>query len=114
MMTMAVPAFAQTGRKLAVNHPSLPQQPKATSPTNADETFDLDIPERQITRGSYAASTAVAIQSGAAQGLSLQVGVAVSAANIDLRMRNVTGHVHFKATLDPLLARIRSHTGVIR
>lgn len=113
MIAMAVPAFAQTGREPAAHHPSSAQQPDAAPQASADETFDLDIPERRITRSNYAASTAVAVHSGAARGLNLQVGVAVSAANINLRLHNVTGHVRFKATLDPVLARIRSHTGVV-
>lgn len=108
MIAVAAPAFAQTGRKPAADRPSSTQPPDAAPQASADETFDLDIPERRITRSHYAASTAVAIQSAAAQGLSLQVGVAVSAANIDVRMHNVSGHVRFKATLEPVLARIHS------
>ena len=74
------------------------------SRTNVDETFDLNIDERKITRQDFAASTAVATDPSA--GLDLQVGVALSAGRIDVLLRNVRGQVRFHGTLTRVLDAI--------
>jgi hypothetical protein len=85
------------------------QQAGSTARMSADETFDLNIPERYITRSNYRASTEVEITGDTARAISLRIGVAVSAGRIGVLLRNVTGKVRFKASLDPVLKRINSH-----
>lgn len=68
----------------------------------ADEDFDLNIVERRITEPDFFASTEVSAGDEAARGLSLRVGVAVGAERIDVLLRNVRGHVRFRASLDAL------------
>ena len=76
--------------------------------TSADESFDLNIAERRITRRDFEASTSVAAGEESARGLKLRVGVAVGADRIDVLLRNVRGRVRFRATLDRVLQRINS------
>jgi hypothetical protein len=68
----------------------------------ADEDFDLNIAERRITEPDFFASTEVSAGDAAARGLDLRVGVAVGAERIDVLLRNVRGHVRFRASLDAL------------
>jgi hypothetical protein len=68
----------------------------------ADEDFDLNIVERRITEPDFFASTEVSAGDEAARGLNLRVGVAVGAERIDVLLRNVRGHVRFRASLDAL------------
>ena len=74
--------------------------------SQADETTDLNIPQRRIVQQSYHASTAVEIEPEQTGGVWLRVGVGVFASNIDARLRNVTGRVRFRGTLEPVLKRI--------
>ena len=85
------------------------RQANAPARTSADESSQLDIPERRITRDSYRAATSVEIGGETAGAVSLRVGAEVTATTIDVLLRGVTGQVRFKASLDPLLARINSH-----
>jgi hypothetical protein len=104
------PAAAQEPKTPGQDLPGQSEQTVAAARTKAEETFELNITERRITKSNYAASTSVEIDSRSARGVSLRVGVAVSAAQIDVLMRGVAGHVRFKASLEPLLARIRGHS----
>ena len=83
--------------------------------TNADENFELNITERRITRTNFAASTSVEAGDESARGLRLRIGVEVGASEIDLLLRNVRGHVRFRASLDRVLDRInaRRSTGAL-
>lgn len=76
--------------------------------TDANETFELNITERRITRRDYEASTSVEAGEESARGLNLRIGVAVGADSIDVLLRNVRGQVRFRATLDRVLERINS------
>jgi hypothetical protein len=87
-------------------------QSETPARTSADERFELNITERRITTSNYTASTAVEIGDQSARGVSLRVGVGVSAGTIDVLLHGVAGFVRFKATLEPVLARIRSHTNL--
>ncbi|HKY05467.1 MAG TPA: hypothetical protein VJQ56_11285 [Blastocatellia bacterium] len=80
--------------------------------TNADERFDLNIAEQRIVERDYHASTSVEIGNADERGLNLRVGVAVTAQSISVLLRNVRGEVRFRASLDPILERIRSHRSV--
>jgi hypothetical protein len=76
--------------------------------TSADENFELNIAERRINERDFAASTTVEIGEETARGLSLRVGVAVGADEINLLLRNVLGRVRFRATLTRVLERLNS------
>jgi hypothetical protein len=69
---------------------------------NLDENFELNIAERRITERDFFASTAIETGADAAHGLSLRIGVAVGASEIDVLLRNVRGRVRFRASLDAL------------
>lgn len=76
------------------------------SPT-ADEDFELNIDQRRINEGSFHAETAASTDG--ARGLRLDVGVALSAVDIDVLLRNVHGRVRFRASLDPVLRLLDAH-----
>ncbi len=69
---------------------------------NVDEKFELNISERRITEHDFFASTAIEAGEGSARGLSLRVGVALGASEIDVLLRNVRGSVRFRGSLDVL------------
>ncbi len=83
---------------------------QTTRQTSRDETFDLNIIERRIVERNYKNSTAVEADFDLGAGLSIRVGVAVAAESINVMLRNVTGRVRFRATLEPLLERIAART----
>jgi len=76
--------------------------PALTTQKNIDENFELNITERRITERDFFASTAIELGEASARGLSLRVGVAVGASEIDVLLRNVRGSVRFRASLDAL------------
>jgi hypothetical protein len=69
--------------------------------SNADEEFELNIDLRRINEADFHAETAVSTDGS--RGLRLNVGVALRASDIDVLLRNVRGHVRFRASLDPVL-----------
>ena len=73
-----------------------------TTRGNIDENFELNITERRITERDFFASTAIELGEASARGLSLRVGVALAASEIDVLLRNVQGRVRFRASLDAL------------
>lgn len=107
-------ACAAQSRTATVRQPSpAPQTTAAAQPRTqarageeargeANEDFDLNISERRITEQDFFASTEVSVGDEAARGLSLRVGVAVGAERIDVLLRNVSGHVRFRGSLDAL------------
>ncbi len=78
--------------------------------TSADENFELNIAERRITERGFAASTTVELGEETAHGLSLRVGVAVGADEINVLLRNVRGSVRFRATLNRVLERLNARS----
>jgi hypothetical protein len=94
----AIGVKAQNQRPVRSNSPE-----RQESKTTVDETFDLNIPERHITENNFAASTAVEIGDHNKSDLRLQVGVALEAERIDVTLRNVTGTVHFRGSLQRIL-----------
>jgi hypothetical protein len=80
----------------------------AQTRTNANETFELNITERRITKQDFNASTSVEAGEESARGLRLRIGVGVGAEQIDVLLRNVHGLVHFRGTLDRLLEVINT------
>lgn len=105
-------ADAQTsggGANLNVQTESAAQTPaEPQNRTSASETFDLNITERRITEQGFAASTTVEIGEETARGLLLRVGVAVGADEINVLLRNVRGHVNFRATMERVLQRLNA------
>ncbi|MDX6270041.1 MAG: hypothetical protein QOD28_1264 [Acidobacteriota bacterium] len=74
----------------------------ANMQANVDENFELNIAERRITERDFFASTSIETGEASAHGLSLRVGVAVGASEIDVLLRNVQGRVRFRGSLDAL------------
>lgn len=111
VVACAVACAAQTRatvrQRTAARQPTAPQPRAQTRAADvargeADENFDLNIVERRITEPDFFASTEVSAGDEAARGLNLRVGVAVGAERIDVLLRNVRGHVRFRASLDAL------------
>lgn len=99
-------AQAQTEAEKLSPARSQTASPEPSARTNADETFELNIAERRITRDDYEASTSVEAGEAQARGLALRVGVMVRAGNIDVLLRGVQGSVRFRASLDAVLRRL--------
>ena len=108
--TAAALAVAQTDerKQSAPSSTAAPASADAQSDarTSADENIELNITERRITERDYQASTSVEAGEETARGLSLRVGVALSADEINVLLRNVRGHVRFRASLDRVLERL--------
>lgn len=75
--------------------------------TTANETFDLNIPEKRIRQEDYQTSASVEVGEPRDATLYLRVGGSLSARRVDLLLRNVRGRVRFRATLEPVLRRLR-------
>ncbi|MFY9620549.1 MAG: hypothetical protein WAQ99_12135 [Pyrinomonadaceae bacterium] len=86
----------------------LPPPPDPVQRVSADETFDLNIVERRITETDFFASTSVGFHSREGKNVSMNVGVEVRAGKIDVLMRNVTGTVRFRGSIQKILDRINS------
>jgi hypothetical protein len=80
--------------------------------TTANEEFELNITERRINESDFHAETSVEVGNEGARGLNLRVGVAVRASEIDVLLRNVRGHVRFRASLEQVLRLLDSRRGV--
>ena len=93
-----------TGSNPPAPRVAAPASPAAqnTGEANVEENFELNIAERRITERDFYASTAIETEAGDARGLSLRVGVAVGASEIDVLLRNVHGRVRFRGSLDAL------------
>lgn len=100
---------AQTNSDAGDKNVSGASQSAAANRTTADENFDLNITERRITERDFEASTSVEVGEETAQGLRLRVGVALGAEEINVLLRNVQGHVRFRATLERVLQRLSTH-----
>ena len=75
------------------------KQSSTESPrSNVDETFDLNIDIRRITRENFEASTAVSTDGD--QRVNVQIGVGLAAGRIEVLLRNVQGRVRFRGSLD--------------
>lgn len=107
----SVIASSQTSGGAKTQTPGAPATaaaPETQNRTSADENFELNIAERRITERDFAASTTVEIGEETARGLSLRVGVAVGADEINVLLRNVRGSVRFRATLGRVLERLNA------
>lgn len=90
--------------------PATASPQRATGDVNAagdaNEDFELNIAERRITEANFFASTSVNVSAGA---LRLGVGVALGAERIDVLLRNVSGRVRFRGSLDALRRVLDAH-----
>jgi hypothetical protein len=82
-----------------------PQQSRAES----DESFELNIPDRRITQTNYEAGTAVELSPQDRNNLRLHIGVNLHADVIDVHLRNVTGRVRFRGSLQRILDLLNLH-----
>jgi hypothetical protein len=87
--------------------PAPPQQP---SVVQADESFELDVKEKRITEKNYKASKSVEIESKDPKTMHVQVGAALSADSIDVLLRNVTGSVRFRGSLQRIVNVIKARS----
>ncbi|HLL14631.1 MAG TPA: hypothetical protein VK388_06180 [Pyrinomonadaceae bacterium] len=76
--------------------------PATGTQSDVDENFELNIAERRINERDFFASTGIEAGEASARGLSLRVGVAVGASEIDVLLRNVQGRVRFRGSLEAL------------
>lgn len=111
LFTTALVGAAQTRPAETPSPPRHAAPPERQTRATADEDFDLNIAERRITETDFHAETAVEIGDEGARGLDLRVGVAVRASGIDVLLRNVRGHVRFRANLDQVLRLLESRRG---
>ena len=88
--------------------PPTPDPVQRVSRVSADETFDLNIVERRITETDFFAATSVGFASREGKNVSMNVGVEVRAGKIDVLMRNVTGTVRFRGSIQRILDLINS------
>ena len=87
------------------------QRPQQAEESNrritADETTYLNIVQRRITENDFTASTSVGFESEAKH-VSMNVGVLLHAGKIDVSLRNVTGTVRFRGSVQRILDLINS------
>ena len=86
----------------------LPPTADSVKPVSVDETFELNIVERRITENDFVAATAVGFESHEGKNVRINVGVEVRAEKIDVLMRNVTGTVRFRGSVQRILDLINS------
>ena len=82
---------------------------KAAQPLR-DETFNLNIIERRIVETDFLASTAVGFESAEVKNLEMSIGVALRATKIDVLLRNVTGTVRFRGSVQRILDLVNSRS----
>ncbi|HYH87135.1 MAG TPA: hypothetical protein VEX60_16905 [Pyrinomonadaceae bacterium] len=103
--------FVMAQTRPAETRPRQAVPPERQMGTTANEDFDLNISERRITESDFRAETSVEVGDEGARGLNLRVGVAVRASEIDVLLRNVRGHVRFRASLEQVLRLLDSRRG---
>ena len=102
---MAIIAAAAVG---CFSQQKLPPAADPVQRISTDEMFDLNIVERRITEKDFFAATSVGFDSREGKNVSLNVGVEVRAGKIDVLMRNVTGTVRFRGSVQRILDSINS------
>ena len=85
--------------------------PPQDTRTMTDETFELNISERHIQEKDFQASTSLEVATGSAKDVKVQVGVSVRASTIDVTLRNVTGTVRFRGSLQSILDLLQTRPG---
>jgi hypothetical protein len=90
------------------SNPTLGSQVEPAPRIQADETFELNISEKHFTEQNFEASTSVGFTTADAKKLSLLIGVAVRAQTIKVDLRNVTGTVRFRGSLQRVLDAVHA------
>jgi hypothetical protein len=108
IIILAALASAQSPNPATPNPTPQAADANSAERIRADETFELNITERRITKHNLEASTSVEVGDESAQGLHLRIGVGVGAQEIDVLLREVHGSVRFHGSLDRVLQRINA------
>ena len=91
-------AFGQTEKNDSV----APQNNQIT----ADENFELNIAQERITETNFVRSTNVEFTDNSRGNLRVDVGVRVSAGQIDVLLRGIFGRIRFRGSLAPIKQRL--------
>jgi hypothetical protein len=83
--------------------PVSPPQVEPQPVFQTDETFELNITEKRRTEENFEASTSVGLATTDPQRIKIQVGVALHARAINVLLRNVTGTVRFRGSVQRIL-----------
>jgi hypothetical protein len=75
---------------------------------NVNKNFELNIKDRRILEQDYKASTSISLGEFSSRGLSLRIGAGVRASEVDIRLHNIQGKVHFHASGERLVESDRS------
>jgi hypothetical protein len=104
-------ASALAAAQTRVGAAPAPASTPSTRPaeTTANEDFELNIDLRHISESDFHAETD--IETDAARAVHLKVGVMLRASEIDVLLRNVQGHVRFRASLAPLQRLLDARRG---
>ena len=105
---VSVLAIVAAAAVCCVSQQRLPPAADPVQRVSADETFELNIVERRITENDLVAATSVGFESRERKNLSMNVGVELRAGKIDVLMRNVTGTVRFRGSIQKVLDRLNS------
>jgi len=86
----------------------IPTIDNTQSSPNVNKNFELNITERRILEQDYKASTSISVGEVSSRGLSLRIGAGVRASEVDIRLHNIQGTVHFHANGERLVQSERS------
>ena len=81
-------------------------QKDSSNQTTADETFKLNITNKQITETNYKAKVEVAVEPESAPEIAVKVGAKVEAQKITMTLKNIFGDVRFRGSLEKILDQI--------
>lgn len=80
-----------------------PMPSQTTDSKPARDEFDVNITDSRINEADFKRSVAASLES---DNVRVLVGASVSASMIDVTLRNVTGHVTFRVSIDALRRRM--------
>jgi hypothetical protein len=89
---------------------TVPHASPANTPPrlSVNKDFNLNITDQRISQQNYKASTSIGGGDANDRGISLRVGAVVRASQVDMRLQNINGKVHFHASLERLRQSLRS------
>lgn len=86
---------------------SSPAQQTTDNQITNSEDFTLNISEKKISEEDYRANVKVSAQTPTRPVISLNIGVGVQAKKISVTLKNVTGDVKFRGSLEKLLEKLK-------
>lgn len=109
-MSLMVCALAQlVGMAIASAQDNpIPTIDNTQSRRNVNNNFELNIKDRRILEPDYQASTSISVGEVSSRGLSLRIGAGVRASEVDIRLHNIQGTVHFHGSGERLVQSDRS------